>query len=125
MNSINVLVVDDHATMLRIIRAILKRMDIKNVVEVRDGQDAIEKIKSGDKYDLIISDWIMERVTGYQLLKAVRSKDISKNIPFIMISAESCIDNVKAAKIAGVDAYIVKPFRANTLKNAISSLLKI
>ncbi|MFZ4534122.1 MAG: response regulator, partial [Alsobacter sp.] len=68
------------------------------------------------------SDWNMEPMTGYDLLKAVRSDDSLKELPFIMVTAESKTDNVIAAKKAGVNSYIVKPFNAQTLKQKIDAI---
>ena len=76
----------------------------------------------GRKYGLVISDWNMEPMTGYELLKSVRSDDHLSRTPFIMVTAESKTENVIAAKKAGVNNYIVKPFNAQTLKNKIDAV---
>lgn len=125
MQNLNVLVVEDQHTMLKIIGAILKSMGIFEIDEAKNGEEAIRMIDSRKNYDLIISDWIMDPVTGYQLLKKVKSNSLLKDIPFIMISSESCIDNIKAAKDAGVNAYIIKPFRSLILKDRISKIFDI
>ena len=116
----NVLVVDDYQTMVRIIRNLLKQIGFNNVDEAMDGQAALEKIGSKD-YGLIISDWNMEPMTGLELLKEVRGK--GNKVPFIMVTAESKTENVLAARQAGVDNYIVKPFNADTLKSKIAGVL--
>ncbi len=120
--SLSILIVDDYKTMLRIIRNLLKQLGFHNVDEATDGADALNKLRA-KSYDLIISDWNMEPMTGYELLKEVRSDDILKGLPFIMVTAESKTDNVIAAKKAGVNNYIVKPFNAATLKTKLSSVL--
>ncbi|MBL4602795.1 MAG: response regulator [Emcibacteraceae bacterium] len=120
--SLSILIIDDYKTMLRIIRNLLKQLGFHNVDEATDGADALNKLR-GKSYDLIISDWNMEPMTGYELLKEVRADDILKAIPFIMVTAESKTDNVIAAKKAGVNNYIVKPFNAATLKSKLSSVL--
>lgn len=120
--SMSILIVDDYKTMLRIIRNLLKQLGFHNVDEATDGADALNKLR-GKSYDLIISDWNMEPMTGYELLKEVRSDDMLKKLPFIMVTAESKTDNVIAAKKAGVNNYIVKPFNAATLKSKLSSVL--
>jgi two-component system chemotaxis response regulator CheY len=74
-------------------------------------------------YGLVISDWNMEPMTGLQLLKDVRSDIKLKGVPFIMVTAESKTENVVAAKQAGVNNYIVKPFNAATLKMKIASVI--
>ncbi|MDG1995155.1 MAG: response regulator [Emcibacteraceae bacterium] len=120
--SLSILIVDDYKTMLRIIRNLLKQLGFHNVDEATDGAEALNKLRSKN-YDLVISDWNMEPMTGYELLKEVRSDDMLKAMPFIMVTAESKTDNVIAAKKAGVNNYIVKPFNAATLKSKLSSVL--
>lgn len=117
-----VLVVDDYQTMVRIISNLLKQLGFNNIDSAADGQEALEKIK-GKKYGLVISDWNMEPMTGYELLREVRSSDALKATPFIMVTAESKTENVIAAKKAGVNNYIVKPFNVATLKMKISAVL--
>ena len=120
--SINVLIVDDYKTMLRIIRNLLKQIEFHNVGEATDGAEALNKLRSGN-FGLVISDWNMAPMTGLQLLQEVRADARLKTMPFIMITAESKIENVVAAKQAGVSNYIVKPFNAETLKGKIEMVL--
>jgi two-component system chemotaxis response regulator CheY len=120
--SINVLIVDDYKTMLRIIRNLLKQIDFHNVDEATDGAEALGKLRTGG-YGLVISDWNMQPMTGLQLLQEVRADSKLKATPFIMITAESKTENVVAAKQAGVSNYIVKPFNAETLREKIEKVL--
>ena len=121
--NMNVLIVDDYTTMLRIIKNLLKQLGFNNVDEATDGTMALEKVKA-KPYGLIISDWNMEPMTGYEFLKQLRASDEAyKTTPFIMVTAESKTDNVIAAKQAGVNNYIVKPFNAETLKTKITAVL--
>ena len=120
--NMQVLIVDDYKTMLRIIRNLLKQLGFNNVDEATDGSMALQKLRDKD-YGLVISDWNMEPMTGIQLLREVRADSKLKNLPFIMITAESKTENVVAAKEAGVNNYIVKPFNAATLKTKLSSVL--
>ncbi|MEE9140829.1 MAG: response regulator [Alphaproteobacteria bacterium] len=117
-----ILVVDDYKTMLRIIRNLLKQLGFNNVEEATDGSEALQKMRNTD-FGLVISDWNMEPMTGLQLLREVRSDIKLKGTPFIMITAESKTDNVVAAKEAGVNNYIVKPFNAATLKDKLEGVL--
>lgn len=119
--NINILIVDDYKTMLRIIKNLLKQIGFENVDEATDGQMALAKLGE-KKYGLIISDWNMEPMSGFELLKQVRGNDATKATPFIMVTAESKTDNVVAAKQAGVNNYIVKPFNAETLKSKLESV---
>ena len=120
--SMPILVVDDYKTMIRIIRNLLKQIGFENVDEAADGTEAFEKMKK-QKYGLVISDWNMEPMTGYELLQKVRADDSTKTTPFIMVTAESKTENVVAAKKAGVNNYIVKPFNAGTLKAKMVAVL--
>ena len=86
-----------------------------------DGSAALSKMHS-KRYGLVISDWNMEPMTGYELLKQVRSIPDFSTTPFIMVTAESKTENVIAAKQAGVNNYIVKPFNADTLKSKIEAV---
>jgi two-component system, chemotaxis family, chemotaxis protein CheY len=116
-----ILVVDDYQTMIRIIRNLLKQLGFEDVDDATDGTQAIDKMRKR-RYGLVISDWNMEPMTGYELLKTVRADDRLKDTPFIMVTAESKTDNVIAAKKAGVNSYIVKPFNAQTLKAKIEAI---
>ncbi|WP_374377193.1 response regulator [Dongia sp.] len=120
--NMQVLIVDDYKTMLRIIRNLLKQLGFNNVDEATDGSMALQKLRDKD-YGMVISDWNMEPMTGIQLLREVRADARLKNMPFIMITAESKTENVIAAKEAGVNNYIVKPFNAATLKTKLVSVL--
>jgi two-component system chemotaxis response regulator CheY len=118
----NILIVDDYKTMLRIIRNLLKQLGFNNVDEATDGSMALQKLRDKE-YGLVISDWNMEPMTGIQLLREVRADARLKALPFIMITAESKTENVIAAKEAGVNNYIVKPFNAATLKTKLASVI--
>ena len=119
--SMPILVVDDYNTMVRIIRNLLRQLGFQDVDDAADGSAALSKME-GKKYGLVISDWNMEPMTGYELLKQVRSDPGLNKTPFIMVTAESKTENVIAAKKAGVNNYIVKPFNAATLKTKIEAV---
>jgi two-component system chemotaxis response regulator CheY len=119
--SIPVLVVDDYNTMVRIVRNLLKQLGFENIDDANDGSAALSKMRLRE-YGLVISDWNMEPMTGFDLLKAVRADPALALTPFIMVTAESKTDNVIAAKKAGVSNYIVKPFNAQTLKTKIEAV---
>lgn len=119
--NMSILIVDDYKTMLRIIRNLLKQLGFDNVDEATDGSAALQKLR-GKTYGLVISDWNMEPLSGLQLLKEVRKDVKLKEMPFIMVTAESKSENVIAAKQAGVSNYIVKPFNAATLKGKLTTV---
>jgi two-component system chemotaxis response regulator CheY len=120
--TIQVLIVDDYKTMLRIIRNLLKQLEFDNVEEATDGAEALQKLRAGN-FGLVISDWNMQPMTGLDLLKEVRADARLRDLPFIMVTAESKTENVVAAKQAGVSNYIVKPFNAETLREKIEKVL--
>jgi two-component system chemotaxis response regulator CheY len=117
----SVLVVDDYHTMIRIIRNLLKQLGFEHVDDAGDGTAALAKLHA-KKYGLVISDWNMEPMTGYDLLRHVRCDPGLAELPFIMVTAESKTENVIAAKKAGVSNYIVKPFNAQTLRTKIEAV---
>jgi two-component system, chemotaxis family, chemotaxis protein CheY len=120
---IKILVVDDFATMRKVIRNLLKQVGYENIVEAEDGVTALRVLKA-QKIDLIVSDWNMPNMTGLELLKAVRADDDLKSTPFLMVTAEALQDNVIAAVKAGVSNYIVKPFTAEVLNDKIKKILE-
>ena len=117
-----VLIVDDYKTMLRIVSGLLRQLGFNNIEEATDGAEALTKARQHN-FGLIISDWNMEPMTGLQFLQEVRADGELKAMPFVMITAESKTENVIAAKQAGVNNYIVKPFNAATLKSKLQSVL--
>jgi two-component system chemotaxis response regulator CheY len=119
--SMPVLVVDDYNTMIRILRNLLKQLGFQDIDDAADGSAALAKMRE-KKYGLVISDWNMVPMTGYDLLKEVRGDPGLATTPFIMVTAESKTENVIAAKKAGVNNYIVKPFNAQTLQNKIEAV---
>ncbi len=118
--SVPILVVDDSATIIRIISNLLRHLGFMDVDEANDGAAALAKMR-GKRYGLVISDWNMASMSGYDFLREVRGDPDLKRTPFIMVTSEYKPENVIAAKRAGVSNYIVKPFDAPTLKAKIES----
>jgi len=120
-NNMKVLVVDDFSTMRRIIKNILRQLNFNNIIEADDcttGLNILQKEKIG----LIISDWNMPKMSGLDLLKAVRADDALKDTPFLMVTAEAQQENIIEAVKSGVNNYIVKPFTAETLGKKIDQV---
>jgi len=115
------LVVDDFGTMRKVIRNLLKQLGYENIVEAEDGAMALKTLKS-QHLDFIICDWNMPNMSGYELLKEVKSDNSLKDIPFLMVTAEALQENVVEAVKAGVDGYIVKPFTAKVLSEKIDKI---
>lgn len=119
--NMRVLVVDDFSTMRRIIKNILRQLDLNNVVEADDGTTAWE-ILNKDHIDFIVSDWNMPQMTGIELLRKVRASEAYARLPFLMVTAEAQQANIIEAAQAGVSNYIVKPFTAETMKQKIDKI---
>lgn len=117
-----VLVVDDFATMRRIIRNILRELDFKDIVEAENGTAAV-KILESQKVHLVISDWNMPKMTGLELLKWVRANEKTRDLPFLMVTAEAQKENIMEAVKARVSNYIVKPFTAAVLSERLEKIL--
>jgi two-component system chemotaxis response regulator CheY len=116
------LVVDDMASMVKIIESLLRQLGFRNIETASNGQEALTKLKT-TPYDFLLSDWNMQPMNGFELLKAVRADAAINKIPVILITAESKVENIVAAKQAGVNNYIVKPFNAATLKDKLMTVL--
>ena len=119
--SMNVLVVDDYKTMVRIVRGLLEQLGFRNIDDAADGQAALEKVQAGN-YGLILSDWNMAPMTGYDFLKAVRADPRTASTPFVMVTAEMKTENVVMARQAGVSNYIIKPFTLAVLKQKLTTV---
>ena len=120
--NMRVLVVDDFATMRRIIKNILLQLGFKNIIEADDGTTAWDLLDKGEQVDLVISDWNMPKMTGIELLKKVRSDDRFKDLPFLMVTAEAQKENIVEAVKYRVSQYIVKPFTPETLKEKLEKI---
>lgn len=118
-----VLVVDDFATMRRIVKNILTQLGFKNIVEADDGATAVDLLKN-EKVDLIISDWNMPKMTGLELLKKIRADEKYSKHPFLMVTAEAQKQNVIEAVQAGVSNYVVKPFTAEAISEKLKKIIK-
>ncbi len=117
-----VLVVDDFATMRKIIKNVLRQINMDNVVEAENGKHALSVLRS-DNIEFIISDWIMPEMTGIEFLRACKEDETIKDIPFVMVTAEAQKDSVLEAIKAGVDNYIVKPFTPEKFKEVIGKTM--
>lgn len=119
----NILVVDDFATMRRIVRNILKQLGYENILEADDGTSALEVLKR-EKIQFIISDWNMPQMSGIELLKTVRATEEWRDLPFLMVTAEGQKENVIEAVKNRVNNYILKPFTPETLMEKINKIFE-
>lgn len=120
--NMNILVVDDFPTMRRIVRSLLKELGFSNIEEAEDGQEALGKLRGGDSFDLIVSDWNMPNLDGLEMLKEIRADDGLKALPVLMVTAEAKKENIIAAAKAGASGYVVKPFTAATLEEKLNKI---
>lgn len=120
--SLSVLVVDDSGMMITILRNLLRQIGFGTVDDAPDGPTALTKMRAGKRYGLVISDWNMEPMSGYDLLCEVRRDEVLKRTPFIIVTGEAKTEHVIAARKAGVSNYIVKPFNAQALKAKIEAV---
>ena len=126
--NIKILVIDDMATMRKIIKNMLTQIGFTNITEADDGATAWpmiqEALETDTPYEFIVSDWNMPQMSGLDLLKHVRDTEALKPLPFLMITAEAEQGNVVIAVKAGVSNFIVKPFSAAVLKDKIEKIFK-
>jgi two-component system chemotaxis response regulator CheY len=118
-----ILVVDDFATMRRIIRGLLKELGFTNVEEAEDGVVALAMLKR-EAFDFVVSDWNMPNMTGIDLLKAIRADAALSHLPVLMVTAEAKKENIIEAAKAGASGYVVKPFTAATLDEKLQKIFK-
>ncbi len=117
------LVVDDFNTMRRIVRNLLKELGFNNVEEAEDGQEALNKLRTGE-FDFVISDWNMPNMDGLELLQTIRADATLGKLPVLMVTAEAKKENIIAAAQAGASGYVVKPFTAATLEEKLGKIFE-
>ena len=120
--SMNILVVDDYKSMVEMIHDLLHEFGFENVHEAANGQEALEKLRA-EPYGLVISDWAMQPLSGLELLQQVRADADLQALPFLMVAAEARADQVVAAREAGVNGFMAKPFNRATLKQKVTALI--
>ena len=116
------LVVDDFATMRRIVRNLLKEAGITNVEEAEDGAAALSMLKAG-KFDFVISDINMPNMNGFDMLRQIRSEPQLKTLPVLMVTAEAKKEDIINAAQIGASGYIVKPFTKAILEEKLGKIL--
>ncbi len=119
-----ILVVDDFATMRRIIKNILRQIGFTNIVEADDGSTALPILEK-EHIDLVITDWNMPKMSGLELIKAIRANPTTKDTPILMVTAEALKENIIEAVKAGVNNYVVKPFTAQVLQEKIEKIFGV
>ncbi|MCK0716410.1 chemotaxis response regulator CheY [Chromohalobacter sarecensis] len=121
--NMSILVVDDFPTMRRIVRSLLKELGFNNVDEAEDGQEALNKLRTGG-FEFVVSDWNMPNLDGLAMLKEIRQDDALSELPVLMVTAEAKKENIIAAAQAGANGYVVKPFTAATLEEKLDKIFE-
>jgi len=119
---LEILIVEDRAVMLKIVGRLLLELGYQKIDEAANGLQAMERIRE-KRYDLILSDWNMDGMSGFQLLKMVRSVPRTAKVPFVLLTAESKPENIIAAKAAGANGYLLKPFKLDVLERTLEAVL--
>ncbi|TBL74239.1 chemotaxis protein CheY [Obesumbacterium proteus] len=117
------LVVDDFATMRRIVRNLLKDLGFNKVDEAEDGQNALTLLREST-FDFVITDWNMPNMDGLELLSEIRKDPNLSKLPVLMVTAEAKKENIIAAAQAGASGYVVKPFTAATLEEKLGKIFE-
>jgi len=115
------LIIDDSATMRRIVVNSLQRIGVTDVVEAGDGREALSKFDSSVGF--IITDWNMPNMAGVDFARAIRARDDGKSVPILMMTTRSLREDIITALESGVNNYVVKPFTPQVLKEKIDALL--
>lgn len=126
ISELSIMVVEDQKEARAVICNMLSEMGVSELHEAGDGREALQKLDAlyeQDKHlDLVLCDWNMPGVTGVELLRQIRT--VSPNLPFLMITGRSDLDSVKEAKMAGVSAYVAKPFSPEQLEAKIRIVMQ-
>ena len=121
-SDLKILVVDDFPTMRRIVKTLMRQNGFTNFTEAEDGAQALKILNDQGNFEMIVSDWNMPKMTGLELLKAVRADPKLKHLPFLMVTAEAEKENIIEAVKSGVSNYVVKPFTGQTLKEKLDRI---
>jgi len=121
-DDLKLLIVEDREVMLKIIRRLLVQLGFNDIDGAANGVKALEKVRD-KSYDLILSDWNMDEMSGFELLKHVRADPRTADVPFILVTAEAKPENIMAAKAAGANGYLLKPFKLDMLQQTIEEVL--
>ena len=115
------LVVDDFATMRRIVRNLVKELGFSNVQEADDGVAALNLLRK-EEFDFVATDWNMPNMNGIELLRTIRADAKLQHLPVLRITAEAKKENIIEAAQAGASGYIVKPFTSGTLDEKLKKI---
>jgi two-component system chemotaxis response regulator CheY len=121
-STVPTLVVDDEEIALSLVGQLLGRIGFDNIDKAHNGLVAWDMMKA-KKYGLVISDWNMPEMNGLDLLKAVRADERYRRLPYVMTSIDGSMERVKIARLAGVSAFLLKPFDESKLRAKLEEVL--
>ncbi|MDH5445147.1 MAG: response regulator [Gammaproteobacteria bacterium] len=120
-----IMIADDMQMMRRLLKSSLLKAGFADITEAINGEELLTKLDE-QKFDLIICDWDMPKMSGYDALQFIRKHDAHKNIPFVMVTAVADSEKVKQAIQMGINDYIIKPIKpehfVDKVKNVLSKL---
>ena len=119
---VRVLIVEDSRAMRAIIKRLFIYLGAKDLAEAGNGQEAIDLLAEGAQFDLILIDWNMPRVNGFELVKFIRKDDSYAHTKLMMATTETELDRVMQALEAGADEYVMKPFTKDILEEKLKLL---
>jgi two-component system chemotaxis response regulator CheY len=122
--NIQILIVDDSHSMLRIIKKFFENNGFHHILEATNGIEALEIIQNENAIHLIVSDLNMPRMNGFELLKIVKKDTRTKNIPFVILTVEAIQRTMNKAIAMGVDSYIVKPVTEKLFMDEIFRVIR-
>jgi two-component system chemotaxis response regulator CheY len=115
------LIVDDSKSMRMIVGKVLRELGFE-VIESGDGRQALERLNQGEEVQLMLIDWNMPVMNGYDLVCAVRANALLGDIRIMMVTTETSMDNITRALTAGANEYLMKPFTKEVLMEKLAML---
>ena len=113
------LVVDDSKAMRMILARSLRELGFE-VAEAADGKQALETLRNGGTKDLVLIDWNMPEMNGFELVQAVRAEARFAETRLVMVTTESELDHVDKALAAGANEYVMKPFTKDLIRDKLA-----
>ena len=122
MANIRILAVDDNSVGLKLIVALFRNEPSFEVVTCDTGKEVLSRLNSGEKFDVLLADWMMPEMSGYQLVCLVRANVHFSNLRIMMLTAKTEMEDVQQALSAGADEYLMKPFTKEMLLKKLALL---
>lgn len=123
-NSKRILVVDDDPELLQLVRVLLARIHIENVITAESAAAAAAALRTPPLPDVVILDLMLPDISGVEFLRQMRSKPAFDSVPVLVLSAIIDPDHIRQALDAGADRYLTKPYIANNLLTVVQEILR-